>query len=143
VVLCGDGDVLRLAPAPAGVIDEVPSGRLYRDGALLVEAEARTVAERKKLGFAGVVSVALALGSRGEIAGEPMVELSGLPQLARGGKAMEDVVYDAIEDALASLPKPRRRDPDAIEEAIVRSIRGQVNAAWGKKPFCHVMVLQI
>ncbi|HXY90447.1 MAG TPA: ribonuclease J [Xanthobacteraceae bacterium] len=143
VVLCGDGDVLRLAPAPAGVIDEVPSGRLYRDGALLVEAEARTVAERKKLGFAGVVSVALALGSRGEIAGEPMVELSGLPQLARGGKAMEDVVYDAIGDALTSLPKQRRRDPDAIEEAIIRSIRGQVNAAWGKKPLCHVMVLQI
>ena len=143
VVLCGDGDVLRLAPAPAAVIDEVPSGRLYRDGALLVEAEARTVAERKKLGFAGVVSVALALGSRGEIAGEPMVELSGLPQLARGGKAMEDVVCDAIEDALTSLPKQRRRDPDAIEEAIVRSIRGKVNAAWGKKPLCHVMVLQI
>jgi ribonuclease J len=143
VVLCGDGDVLRLAPAPAGVIDEVPSGRLYRDGTLLVEAEARTIAERKKLGFAGIVSVALALGGRGEIAGEPMVELSGLPQLARGGKTMEDIVYEAIEDALASLPRPRRRDPDAIEEAVTRAIRGQVNAAWGKKPLCHVMVLQI
>src|SRR5579871_755776 len=143
VVLCGDGDVLRLAPAPAAVIDEVPSGRLYRDGLLLIEAEARTVVERKRLGFSGVVSVALALGSRGEIASEPNVELSGLPEFAHGGKTMENVVLDAIEDALQSLPKPRRRDPDAIEEAIIRSVRGQVSAVWGKKPVCHVIVLQV
>jgi ribonuclease J len=143
VVLCGDGDVLRLAPGPAQVIDQVPSGRLYRDGTLLIEAEARTISERKRLAFAGVVSVALALGSRGEIAGEAMVELSGLPEFAHGGKTMENVVLDAIEDALKSLPKARRRDPDAIEDAIVRSVRGQVNAAWGKKPTCHVIVLQV
>jgi ribonuclease J len=121
----------------------VPSGRLYRDGTLLIEADSRTVAERKRLGFAGVISVALALGSRGEIAGEPMVELSGLPEFAHGGKTMENVVLDAIEDALASLPKQRRRDPDAIEDAIVRSVRGQVSAVWNKKPTCHVIVLQI
>jgi ribonuclease J len=143
VVLCGDGDVLRLAPGPAKVIDQVPSGRLYRDGTFLIEADSRTVAERKRLSFAGVISVALALGSRGEIAGEPMVELSGLPEFAHGGKTMENVVLDAIEDALASLPKQRRRDPDAIEDAIVRSVRGQVNAVWNKKPTCHVIVLQI
>jgi ribonuclease J len=141
VVLCGDGDVVRLGPGPAGVIDSVPWGRLYRDGLLLVEAEARTIAERRRLSFAGVVSVALALGSRGEITAEPLVELSGLPEFVRG-KSMESIVTDAIEDALQSLPKPRRRDPDAIEEAIVRSIRGQVNAVWGKKPTCHVIVLQ-
>ena len=143
VLLCGDGDVLRLAPGPATVIDEVHAGRLYRDGALLIEADSRTIAERKRLGFAGIVSVALALGSRGEIAGEAMVELSGLPEFAHGGKTMENVVLEAIEDALASLPKPRRRGPDAIEDAIVRSVRGQVNAVWGKKPTCHVIVLQV
>jgi ribonuclease J len=143
VVLCGDGDVLRLAPGPAKVIDSVPSGRLYRDGTFLIEADSRTVAERKRLSFAGVISVALALGSRGEIAGEPMVELSGLPEFAHGGKTMENVVLDAIEDALHSLPKQRRRDPDAIEDAIVRSVRGQVSAVWNKKPTCHVIVLQV
>jgi len=142
VVLCGDGDMVRLAPAPAGVVDAVPWGRVYRDGLVLVEAEARTIAERRRLSFAGVVSVALALGSRGEIAAEPLVELSGLPEFA-GRKSMESIVIEAIEDGLRSLPKPRRRDADAIEEAIVRSIRGQVNAVWGKKPVCHVIVLQI
>ena len=51
----------------AGIIDEVPCGRLYKDGALLVEADARTVADRKRLSFAGVVSVALAITDKGEL----------------------------------------------------------------------------
>jgi ribonuclease J len=142
VILCGDGDVVRLSPAPAGVIDEVPAGRLYRDGRVLVEQAAPALSERRRLGFAGVVSIALALGARGEIAGDPMVEITGLPETL-GTKSTEDLVLDAVEEALQSLPKPRRRDPDAIAEAIERSVRGQLNAFWGKKPTCHVLVLQL
>lgn len=143
VALCGDGDVLRLAPGPASVIDEVAAGRVYRDGYILVEAQSRTIAERRRLGMAGVVSIALALGSRGEIEGDPMIEIAGLPELARPDQPMEVLVADAVYDALDSLPKQRRRDPEAVEEAVRRSVRGQVNAAWGKKPICHVMVLQV
>jgi ribonuclease J len=142
VVLCGDGDVVRLSPGPAGVIDEVPAGRLYRDGTLLIEAAARSLADRRRLGFSGIVSVALAYGGRGEIASEPIVQLTGLPELL-GGKPAEDFVLDAVESAFQSLPKGRRRDPDAIAEAIERSVRGAVGAGWGKKPVCQVLVLQV
>ena len=65
VVLCRNGDLVRLAPGAAGIIDEVPAGRLYKDGALLVEAEERTVPDRRRLGFAGIVSVALAVTEQG------------------------------------------------------------------------------
>lgn len=143
VALCGDGDVLRLAPGPASVIDEVPAGRVYRDGYILVEALSHTITERRRLSQSGIVSVALALGSRGEMAGEPMVEVAGLPEFARPNQPMETLVMDAVYDGFQSLPKQRRRDPGAIEEAVTRSVRGQVNAAWGKKPVCHVMVLQV
>src|SRR5215470_15640414 len=77
VLLCRNGDLLRLAPGKAEIIDEVPSGRFYKDGALLVDAQARTLADRRRLGFAGVVSVALALDARGELVGDPQVELTG------------------------------------------------------------------
>src|SRR5215467_11957467 len=40
VLQCRNGDLVRLAPK-AGLIDEVPVGRLYKDGALLVEADGR------------------------------------------------------------------------------------------------------
>ncbi len=70
VVQCRNGDLVRLAPN-AGIIDEVPAGRLYKDGTLLVEADARTVADRRRLSFAGSVSVALAITEEGRAGGRP------------------------------------------------------------------------
>ena len=143
VVMCGNGDVVRLAPGPAEVIDEIPFGRLYRDGNLIVDAEARTVPDRKRLAFAGIVSVALALTGKGVIEGDPLIKLTGLPEFAAPGRPMQELVEDAIEDAFDSLPKARRRDAQAVTQAVERSVRGAVNAVWGKKPLCHVLVLQI
>jgi ribonuclease J len=143
VVICGDGDVVRLAPGPAEIVDQIPAGRLYRDGNLLVDAESRTVAERRKLGFAGIVSVAVAVSGRGDLVGDPWIEMAGLPVAASADKTMQEIVADAVEDALTNLPKARRRDPGALEQAIERSVRGSVNAVWGKKPLCHVMIIQV
>ncbi|MGZ3285448.1 MAG: ribonuclease J, partial [Xanthobacteraceae bacterium] len=90
VVLCRDGELLRLAPGGPGKIDEVPAGRLYKDGALLVSAEHRTVADRRRLGFAGVVSMALAISDRGELIGDPLVTLTGIPEFDALGQRIED-----------------------------------------------------
>ncbi|MEP7032014.1 MAG: ribonuclease J, partial [Pseudolabrys sp.] len=43
VVQCRNGDLVRIAVGHAGIVDEVPSGRIYKDGSLLVEADSRTV----------------------------------------------------------------------------------------------------
>src|SRR5215468_3047348 len=48
VVVCRDGELLRLAPGDPAKIDEVPAGRLYKDGSLVVSAEERTVADRRR-----------------------------------------------------------------------------------------------
>src|ERR1700722_12821277 len=80
VLVCRNGDLVRLAPGPAEIIGEIPSGRLYKDGSLLIEAESRTVAARKKLSFAGIVSVALALSENGVLVADPELELVGLPE---------------------------------------------------------------
>jgi len=143
VALCGDGDILRLAPGRAEVVGDVPAGRIYRDGQILVDAQSPTISQRRKLGFAGVVSVAVALSERGELVGEPEVEIAGLPEFSAPNQPMQNFVLDAIYDCLDSLPKHKRRDPEAIEESISRAIRSQVNSIWGKKPVCHVLVLQV
>lgn len=143
VALCGDGDILRLAPGRAEVVGDVPAGRIYRDGQMLINAESPTISQRRKLSFAGVVSVAVALSERGELVGEPEVEIAGLPEFSAPNQPMQNFVVDAIYDCLDSLPKHKRRDPEAIEESISRAIRSQVNSIWGKKPVCHVLVLQV
>ncbi len=142
VVQCRNGDLVRLAPN-AGIIDEVPCGRLYKDGALLVEADARTVADRKRLSFAGAVSVALALTDKGELIDDPSLDLIGIPERDRDGGLMHEAVQDAVVETLRSLPRGRRRDPDAVAEAVRRAVRSVVNERWGKKPMCHVHVLAV
>jgi ribonuclease J len=143
VVLCQNGDVVQLAPGPAAVVDEVPAGRLYKDGALIVEAQGRTVAERRRLSFAGVVTVALAMTERGELAADPDVNLRGIPEANAKGEAIHQLAFAAVQDAFAQLPRGRRRDPDAVAESITRAVRSTISQQWGKKPMCHVHVLVV
>ncbi len=143
VVPCRDGDLVRLAPGDPEIVDEVPAGRLYKDGSLLVDAAQRTVADRRRLGFAGMISVALALTERGDLAADPDVHLFGIPETAADGRPMADIAYDAVTETFESLPRPRRRDPEAVAEAIRRAVRAKIAALWNKKPTCHVQVLEV
>jgi ribonuclease J len=143
VVLCRDGELIRLAPGEPGKIDEVPAGRLYKDGSLLVSAEERTVADRRRLGFAGVVSIALAVSDRGELVADPAVGLTGVPDADAQGQRIEDIVYDAALEAFESMPRARRRDPEAVTEAVRRAVRAALSSAWNKKPTCHVHILEV
>ena len=143
VITCQDGDVVRLAPDGPAIVDEVPVGRLYKDGSILVDAQTRTVPDRRRLGFAGVVSVALALSEKGELLADPEVELTGVPEVNRSGENMGDLVYNAVLETVENLPRARRRDPDAVAESVSRAVRGAVASEWNKKPICHVHVLNV
>ncbi|MBB6310117.1 ribonuclease J [Xanthobacter tagetidis] len=143
VVTCYDGHVVRLAPGPAERVDDLPFGRLYKDGRLLVAETARAIPERRKLSFAGVVSVSVAVDRHGGIAGDPSVEITGIPERGEGGVDMLDHVLDTVSATLENLPKARRRDPEALAETLERAVRAAVNAVWGKKPVCHVHVLEV
>lgn len=143
VVLCSDGHVVRLAPGPAERVDDIPFGRLYKDGRLLIPEAERTVPERRKLSFVGVVSVAFAIDAKGNLVGDPSVEASGLPERGEGGIDMLDHILDTLVTTLDNLPRARRRDPEAISDSLEKAIRGAVNAVWGKKPVCHVHVVEV
>jgi ribonuclease J len=142
VVLCGDGDLVRLAP-DAGVIDEIPAARLYKDGALLISAEERTVAERRRLSFSGIAVVALVLSDKGALLADPDVELIGIPEVNADRQSMHAIAYDAVIETYDSLPKPRRRDPQAVEEAVKRAVRAAIAGHWQKKPICLVQVITV
>jgi ribonuclease J len=143
VLLCRNGDLVRLAPGPPAIIDEVPSGRIYKDGALLIDAEDRAITARRRLAFAGVATIALAVSEKGVLMSHPEIELIGIPAADASGRRMEEVVSEAIEEAFAALPKPRRRDPNEISEAVRRAVRSAVAERWRKKPICHVHVLVV
>ncbi len=143
VVTAKNGDLVELAPGKPGIVDQVPSGRLYKDGEVLIEAGAPTIAERRRLSFVGIVTIALGVDERGDIAGDPDIALLGLPERTRNGALMHDVVVNAVDDLIDSLPKPKRRDPDTLSSAVERAVRSEVQRAWGKKPVCKVLVVEV
>jgi ribonuclease J len=134
-----DGEILRLAPEPA-VIDDAPVGRLFRDGRLLVSESDGPVRERRKLSIVGVVAVSLVVSRKGTLIGEPLAVLDGVPAENAQGDSMLDIVLDAIEGTLRSIPEKHRKNPESLAESVRRSVRAAVNEAWGKKPICKVLV---
>lgn len=143
VVGARNGDLVRLGPGTPSVIGKVPSGRLLKDGETLISEDDGAVRERAKLGFAGVVSVALAIDKRGDLVGDPDVLISGLPKRGQGGEDMGDVVDEAIFRTFDHLPRQKRRDFDAASTALERAVRASVNSVWGKKPQVHVLIIEV
>src|ERR1700744_4241110 len=84
VLTCRNGDLIKLGPGDPGIIAELPAGRLYKDGNILEDAKSRAVGERRRMGFAGCVFVAIAMTEKGELADDPEVDLVGIPEKNRG-----------------------------------------------------------
>jgi ribonuclease J len=143
VLICRNGDLVRLGPGDPAVIEELPAGRLYRDGSILEDSKSRAVVERRKLAFAGCVFVALAVNEKGELADDPEIDLVGIPEKNMAGESIDDIVFDAVVSTVEGLPRARRRDPDAMAESVRRAARAAVNEQWGKKPLCSVHVLTV
>ena len=137
-----NGDIVRLAPGVAEVVDEAPVGRLFRDGQLLVPSEDGPVRERRSLAFAGVVVVALVRSGRGEVMADAEIALDGVPAADAEGRPMVEIVREAIEGTIASIPRERRRDGEMVREAVRRSVRSAVENVWGKRPIAKVLLTQ-
>jgi ribonuclease J len=135
-----DGQMLRMLPGKAAHVDEVPTGRKYRDGKLIVPSGEGPVRERRKLAFCGIICVALALEQDGTVAADPEVALDGIPKETADGRAMEELVISAVEGTLDSIPPKRRKDDAKVADAVRRAVRAAVDQAWGKKPIVKVLV---
>lgn len=139
-----NGDMIRLAPGPAEVVDETPAGRLYVDGAVIVPADSTPMKDRRKMAFNGQVSVSLVLDEKGKLIAGPDIRARGLAESdGRSADESLDPVADAAESALAGMSQKDRRNPDAVEEAVARAVRRAVERRWGKKAIVDAMVLVV
>jgi ribonuclease J len=143
VLICKNGDLVRLGPGDSAVIEELPSGRLYKDGSILEDSKSRAVVERRRLAFAGCVFVAIAITDKGELADDPAVDLVGIPENNTAGEPLDDLVFDVVVTTIEGLPRAKRRDPDAMAESVRRAVRSALSEQWGKKPICYVHVLTV
>jgi len=135
-----DGDMLRLSPGPAEIIDQLPFGRIYKDGFLVGDEEAMGIRDRRKLGYVGHVAVNVVLDQKYELAGDPDLVAIGVAKADASGEELEELMLDAAIGAIESVPRQRRKDLDMLSEAVRRAVRGAANEAWGKKPVVTVFI---
>ncbi|MEM9331345.1 MAG: ribonuclease J [Pseudomonadota bacterium] len=143
VVPIRNGDLVKFAPGTAEVIDQVPFGRIFKDGNIIGTDEGVGVKERWKLAHVGHVSISIILDRNGEMADDMDIAVFGVPEVTNSGAYFDDVLYKAAMSALAGIPKKRRRDEDVVREAVRSAVRREARNEWGKKPVTTVFVARV
>ncbi len=139
-----NGDMVRLAPGRAAIIDEVPAGRLYVDGGMVTPENGEALRERRHAAFNGVLTVAVALDHRGRIASGPQVRALGLPgdEDYDLDEALDDLAAEA-EAALKQLSGPDRDDDQTVEQALSRALKKAAFRIWERRPVVETTVLRV
>lgn len=139
-----NGDMVRLAPGLAEIIDETPAGRLYLDAGVLTPENGEALRERRHAAYNGVISISVVLDRKGQIASGPQVRALGLP--TDEDYPLEDVLDDLADEAEAALNRLDRqaRDEDqAVEQALSRAVKKASQRVWGRRPVVETTVLRV
>jgi ribonuclease J len=139
-----NGDMVRLAPGRAEIIDEVPSGRLVVDGGVLTPENGDALRERRHAAFNGMLAVSVVLDGRGKIASGPQVRALGLPTEDEDHlDEVLDQLADEAEGAIQRLKGADKELDDSIETAISRAVKKASQRIWGRRPVVETTVLRI
>ena len=139
-----NGDMVRLAPGRAEVIDEVPAGRIHLDAGFMTPEDGEPLRERRHAASSGVLHVALALDGRGRIASGPQVRAIGLPgDPERPLEDLLDDLADAAEAAVRRLDGDQRELDGEVEAAMSRALKKAAQRIWGRRPVVQATLLRL
>ncbi|MCR9254894.1 MAG: ribonuclease J [Alphaproteobacteria bacterium] len=143
-LVIANGDLVRLAPGVAEVVDEVFAGRLAVAGNKLVPLGGTMLRDRQRLLHNGCIAVTLVMDADGALLSDPSVASFGLLDIdVEDDAALEDELIDDIADFVEDLPRGKRRDDNAVEEAVRHMVRRWVKIEVGLKPLTDIQVARV
>jgi ribonuclease J len=140
-IVTKNGEMVKLAPGPAAVIGEVPTGRLVVDGTRLVPAGAEALLSRRRMTFNGAALATIVVDAEGRLRAPPQVTVQGLGETEDA--ALTDELRQRVVGALEELGPRERRDDAALREAVRLAVRRSLRAWHGKKPVTDVHLVRI
>lgn len=142
-VAAPNGTVVEIGGARPRIVDSVETGRLYLDGETLIGAMDGVIRSRLRLARQGHVAVSLVVDERGDLLADPEVSVTGGPETAEGWPApLEDLIFDAVDEAVEKAPRKQRSD-DQLEEIAARAVRRVCSRWWGKKPVVKTLISRL
>lgn len=143
-IVAPNGTVVRLDGNLPGPVEHVDTSRVYIDGATQIGALDGVVRERLKMARQGHIVCALVVDEEGELIADPEVRCLGAPKTDDGWAApLDEMIADAVDDAIEDMPAKARRTGSGIEEVASRAIRRIAGKEWGKRPIISVIVTRL
>ncbi len=137
-----NGTLLKLAPGPAEIVDEVFSGRLALDGSRLISMGSGALRERRKMLHSGAAVVTVVVDETGELQADPKISTHGVFDLEKDYE-IADSLIDAAADAVDDLPRKSRLKDDQVHEAVRLAVRRRLRALCGKRPTVDVHLVRL
>jgi ribonuclease J len=137
-----NGDLVRLAPAPAEIIDTVPTGRLVLENDGLVAAGDDLFRTRRRLMSHGTVQVGLVLDRYGTLLASPQLSTFGAVDLERES-GLRETVQTAIEDAVEELDDEAALDDEQIRTSVRVAVRRAFKLVRERRPIIEVQVTRL
>lgn len=139
-ILVEDGDILRLAPGRADVVDSAVVGRLALDGPRLLPLEGGVLGARKRMLFNGVVVASMAVDKSGKVLGRPQVAAPGL--FDSDGEEPEQLANE-LARVVMELPAGLKREDEPLREAARAALRKSVGRRLKKRPNVEVHLMRV
>lgn len=144
-VQIGNGDVVKLAPGEAKVIDKVESGYLGIDGHFLLPGNSSILKLRRRMQESGVVFVVLMLNDRNKMVMPPVIRAPGVLDIVEDGviiTKMAKEVHKALGSFMETVSKNKQRS-DVVESTVRTAIRGVLKREVGKNPMIEVELVYL
>jgi ribonuclease J len=142
VVEVRNGDMVRLAPAPVEVIEEVPVGRLVLENDGLIAAGDDLFRTRRRLMSHGTVLVGLVLDSYGTLLAVPQLSTFGAVGLDQE-PGLKVSVQNAIEDAVEELEDDAALDDERIRTSVRAAVRRAFHLVRERRPIIEVQITRL
>ena len=130
------GDVPKLA-------EHVEAGRTYLDGSVLIGALDGVVRNRIRVALNGLAMVTVILDEQDQPLGEAWVELMGLPETGKGGRALAETLETELTEFLDGAGRRILANDDKMDEALRKIVRQVSMEEIGKKPEVIVVVSRL
>ena len=137
-----NGDVIKLAPGKASVIDKVESGYLGVDGNFLLPCDSSILKMRRRLQESGIIFVVLMLNNRNKLVMSPVIRAPGVLDMDEDisiFRKIEKEINKSLEGLIESADKRQRSD--VVENSVRSSIRKILKQEVGKSPAIDVELI--
>lgn len=144
-VQVSNGDVVKLAPGEAKILDRVESGYLGIDGHFLLPGNSNILKMRRRLRESGVIFIALILNERNHAVMSPIIKAPGVLDMEEDKVIIARMIKE-VHKALGKLMETnsnKKQRSDIVESTVRSALRHVLRHEVGKDPVIEVELVYV